>query len=264
MEDLKRGKSPSHDLILNEHVIYGGDALYKSLTDLFNAILYHERIPDSWRESLIIPIYKGKGKDKSDPASYRPISLIPCFCKIFEKLLINRVQNFLSRENSSFPNIQQQGFQKQLSCITAAFNLQEPIFHCVEKNSRVYVAFLDFKAAFDSVWHEGLFEKLFELGLKGKILRIIMNTYSDLSCRIRVNGMTSDIVKIERGVRQGGVGSTFYYLVYIDELLHQLQKSNCALQIGNYIKCGNPSFADDLSLIALSPHKLQIMLDICQ
>ena len=64
-KDLKTGKSPSHDGIMNEHIIYGGQIIVEPLVVLFNSILDHECILDSWRSSYIIPIYKGNGKPKN-------------------------------------------------------------------------------------------------------------------------------------------------------------------------------------------------------
>ena len=73
--------------------------------------------------------------------------------------------------------------------------------------------------------------------------------------------MTSDVINVRRGVRQGGVLSTFYYLAYIDELLQLLETSGYGAKVMS-VPCGNPTFADDLSLIAVSPYNLQKQVDI--
>ena len=80
-----------------------------------------------------------------------------------------------------FPCAQQQGFQEKLSCITASFNVQETIFNCLEAKSNVYMAQLDIKGAFDTVWHEGLFYKLSKLQIVGKVWRLIINSYKSLN-----------------------------------------------------------------------------------
>ena len=66
---LPRKKSPGHDCILNKHLIHGGAALNDLLLSLFNSVLKHTSVPEGWQTSIIIPIYKGKGKDKNDPSS---------------------------------------------------------------------------------------------------------------------------------------------------------------------------------------------------
>ena len=85
IKSLKRNKALGHDMIQNEHIIYGGRKLAIALTELFNRILQTESIPDSWKHSIIVPLYKGKGKDKKDPKKYRPVSLTPCFSKVLKR-----------------------------------------------------------------------------------------------------------------------------------------------------------------------------------
>ena len=164
-------------MIQNEHIIYGGQELVISMTELFNCILRTEIVPDIWKHSIIVPLYKGKGKDKTDPNNYRPVSLTPSFSKIYEKIILDRILQFLHDEKIIFPCPQQQDFQKNLSCITTAFNLQETIYANLDLHSNVYAAFLDTEKAFDTVWHSALFHKLHNLGIKGKLWKIIKNMY---------------------------------------------------------------------------------------
>ena len=258
---LPKGKSPGHDGILYEHIIRAKQPIDMALTALFNSVLNFEEIPGQWKTSLLIPLYKGKGKDKSDPSSYRPVSLIPVFCKIFEKVLLNRVTTEFQLRLIDFPSNQQNGFQRNLSCLTTAFNMQETVYYQIENNSDVYVAFLDQKAAFDSVRHRALLLKLGRLGLVGKTLRIIQTSYTNLQCKIKLSNATSTPFEVIRGVRQGGVFSTFLYLVYVDQLLRELEISKHGAKVMS-IKGGNPTFADDISLIAVSPLYLQQLVDI--
>ena len=109
LNDLKKGRSPSHDNISNEHLIYDKMTISSALVVLNNSILRQETIPDSWRSSLIVPIYKGNGKPKNDPTSYRPVSLVPTLCKVFEKLLMKRLHSCSLLSESAFPSPHQQG-----------------------------------------------------------------------------------------------------------------------------------------------------------
>jgi hypothetical protein len=91
-------------------------------------IIFH--ILNDWKKGLIVPIYKGNDKPKTSSDSYRPISLLPCFLKVFENVLKSRLNLIL--HESVFPNRQQQGFQKYIGCLAASFNLHETIFHNLE------------------------------------------------------------------------------------------------------------------------------------
>jgi hypothetical protein len=160
-----------------------------------------------------------------------------------------------------FPNKQQQGFQKYLGCLTASFNLQETILHNVEQGNNVYVSFLDSTKAFDTVWRNGLMLKLYELGIKGKIWSLINDCHQGTSSAIIVNQTQSRWFSVDKGVRQGGVLSTFLYLVFINDLINELESGSHNTGILN-VKSSCPSLADDISLIGLSPVGLQSSLDI--
>jgi len=121
-----------------------------------------------------------------------------------------------------------QGFQEGLSCATASFTLQDTVCHTIEKGSNAYVACLDQKAAFDSLWHKGLFLIICGLGLTGKILRLLIAAYSRLKCVVPVNGITSESIDVKQLCWQGGVLSTFLYLIYINQFLLELGKPTMA------------------------------------
>jgi len=114
MGHLPRNKSPGHDGILNEHLLNGGDSKKQMLLILFNSVLQSAQVPDGWQTSISIPIFKGKGEDKTDPSTYRPFSLIPVVAKLFVKVVLNRITSYLKSNLVDFPNSQQQGFQPGL------------------------------------------------------------------------------------------------------------------------------------------------------
>jgi len=258
IKGLKRRKAPGWDTVQNEHLIYGGSKLISAITTLFNTVLRNEKIPTGWKRGLLIPIYKGNGKSKHDTDSYRPVTLLPTLYKLFEKIVDDRLRSFLS-ENLVCK--QQQGFQRNVSCVTTTFNLQETIYHNVELNNKVYVAFLDTKKAFDTVWHNGLLKIIHDKGITGKIWRIIMEAYSDMTSEIVINEHSSQRFQLRQGVRQGGVLSSLLYILYIDGLLNKLEES-CSGAKAFSLQCGNPTLADDITCIALTPYDLQNMLNV--
>ena len=176
-------------------------------------------------------------------------------------MLQNRIHNFLRLNDIRFPNPQQQGFQKKLSCVSTVFSLQETIQYNIDQVSCTYVAFLDIKKAFDTVWHHAMLVKLYELGICGKAWRIICLFYENMLNAVSINRQQSDWFHVEQGVRQGGVLSTFLYLVYNDDLLTELEKSNKGCKIGS-IDCCCPTYVDDGVLVAYSLLNLQILVNI--
>jgi len=206
--------------------------------------------------SIVIYIYKGKGNGKTDPSSYTPISLLSIISKLWEKVILRRVNSFLTLNS---PKYQQQGFQHNLSCLTTAFALHETVLYHIGRHCDVYGAGLEQKVAFDTVRFRALFLKLGRFGLTGQFLRLAMSLYENLKSVIRTSVSTSAPIMVKRSARQGGVLSTFLYLVYMNVLWNDIQSSGCGTNVMS-IWCGNPTFADDISLFALTP--LQKMVDI--
>ena len=142
-----------------------------------------------------------------------------------------------------------------------AFNLQETIYHQLEQRSNVYVAQLDIKGAFDAVWIDGLFYKLQQLGINKRIYRVLRNSYYGLITIVRVGSDTSRPIDVKRSVGQCGVLSRFLCLVFINDIVNNLEVSGHGACVRS-TTCGNPTLADDITLVATSPCALQNILDI--
>ena len=189
-------------------------------------------------------------------AVVRRISACVVLSKLFEKLLLAR----LSSQSAKIHPLQG-GFRPKTSCIHTAFILQEAIRHTRFRGKKVFIAFLDIKKAYDTVWHKGLLLKLLQYNFPSYIWTIIKNWYSDCSAAVLWNSSTSRSFQINQGVRQGSVLSPFLYTIFVNDLLVKLSESGHGVKIGE-IYCGSPMFADDLALIDESPAGLQQMLDI--
>ena len=103
-------------------------SLLKPLTLLFENSIKSFCYPDIWKRSNIIPVHKKN--DKQLVNNYRPISLLPCFVKIFEKIIFNKIYHFLLEENLLNPN--QSGFRLADSCITQLLAITHEIFEAFD------------------------------------------------------------------------------------------------------------------------------------
>ena len=95
----------------------------------------------------------------------------------------------------------------------SSFLLRESISYAKENGSKLYVCFLDIKKAFDCVWHDGLFYKLYNSGVNKTFCRLIVNMYTDMFSCVRNRGHKSSWFRVLQGTRQGGVISPFLYLI---------------------------------------------------
>ena len=133
-------------------------SLLKPLTISLQNSMKSSCYPFIWKTSNIIPVHKKN--DKQLVKNYRPISLLPIFGKIFEKIIFDRLYNFLSQEELLNPN--QSGFRPSDSCVNQLVAITHEIFEAFDCNPSLEVrsVFLDISKAFDKVWHEGLLYKL--------------------------------------------------------------------------------------------------------
>ena len=185
------------------------------------------------KKSNIIPVHKKN--DKQLVENYGPISLLPIFDKIFEKVIFNRIYDFLLEEDLLNPN--QSGFRPSDTCINQLLAITPEIFAAFDCNPslEVRLVFLNISKTFDKVWHKGLLYKLKSMGISGYLFNLSENYLSGRLQRVLLKGQTSSWRPVLAGVLQGSTLGQLLFLAYINDLPNGL-KSNAKL------------FADDYSL----------------
>ncbi|MCG7875528.1 MAG: reverse transcriptase family protein, partial [Candidatus Thiodiazotropha endolucinida] len=199
MKKLKSGKAHGSDCLLNEYFLESVDILAPYLCDLFNAILNSGYFPEQWTEGIIIPLHK-KG-DKQCASNYRGITLLSCLSKIFTSVLNNRLEKFC-KTNDTISDAQF-GFRKGRSTVDAMFALLSTVQNYLCNNKRLYVAFVDLKKCFDSIYRNALWLKLFKAGVQGKLLSIIKCMYERVKSCVKSCNNFSDFFEYSVGLRQG-------------------------------------------------------------
>ena len=258
IKSLNNGKAPGVDNITAEHLKFGGEDLIKLLTRLYNQILALEYIPRNFRTGTQVPLYKGKNLCSLDPNSYRGITLLTSFNKIFEIITWNRLKSWWHEEQIISPL--QGACTPGNSCLHTTTILQESIAVGLDTNSKVFVAYYDVAKAFDSVWIDGLFFQLRKMGLVGKEWRMLYSSYSDFWCKVRIHGIYSDWYPMLCGIHQGGYLSLLKYAAFIDPLLRQIEDSKVGSTIHDIPACPL-GYADDMAAACLSKRKLEITLN---
>lgn len=256
----KKGKAAGEDGISYEHIQYGGETLIRILANLFTAMLKLSYAPDDMKKGIIITLFKGGNKRKDDPENYRAITLSSVILKLFERVLLTRIQMFSNLATPIHPL--QGGFQKGLGCLMTSFMLRESIYFAKENHSRLYVCFLDVRKAFDCVWHDGLFYKLYNMGIDKAIFSILQNLYTGMSSCVKFKGCKSGWFPILQGTRQGGVISPFLYLVFLNDLLYEIEASGLGMCFYN-IDLSCPTVADDMLVQSYSKAGLDSLIGIC-
>ena len=129
------------------------------------------------------------------------------------------------------------------------------------QGKKTWMAFLDFRKAFPSVWREGLWEKMKYYGIDGKFLRLCQDLYRDVGVRVRVGKVFSERYTIEGGLRQGCILSPSLFSLFLMDLAEELERQGLRIRVrGTWM--GACFFADNIVLLAESDNDLQNMLDV--
>ncbi|PZC84828.1 hypothetical protein B5X24_HaOG203818 [Helicoverpa armigera] len=253
---LKPEKCPGPDLITNECIKYAATLLLTPITILWNKILHEETVPHIWTESEIILLYK-KG-DPADISNYRPISLMPCLYKLFAACLLNRISPDIDKHQP----IEQAGFRSSFSTIDHIHVVDQVIEKYLEFRRPLYVAFIDYKKAFDSISHNGIWEALRSQNINEKYINILKNIYKSSTSRVKLDRVGNRI-RINRGVRQGDPISPKLFIAVLQHIMKDLPWANQGINIeGHFLS--HLRFADDIILFSESPRQLNIMINDLQ
>lgn len=269
---LKNGKACGQDTVINEFIKYSNDNMKRLYTKFFNLVLFKGCVPNEWTVGVVKPIYKNKG-DINDVDSYRGITLLSCLGKLFTFTLNERLKKFVNNNKKIFE--EQTGFRNGYSTLDHIFTLEFICNYYVNRGKRLYVAFIDYKKAFDCVDRVLLWKKVIAMDIKGPVLNVIYKLYSNAKSCIKHGGKLSEFFVSNVGVRQGECLSPLLFAIFLNDLVSLINESHKGLtdlgaditnrlpafDIDNYCKLGMLLYADDTILMAESPDDLQSALN---
>ena len=253
MKGMRKGKAVGEDEISVEMLEALEEFGVEKVTKIANTIYESGYIPQQMREAKFIVIPKKKGTLECE--KHRTISIISQVAKIILRVIRNRINSKIN-ENV---NEEQYGFRKGKGTINAIFGLRMMIERCIEMQKNVYLCFIDFEKAFDTVKHENMIEMLKEIHLDGKDVRLISNLYWDQKAAVEIENERTSWVEIKRGIRQGCVLSPDMFSLYGQRCMEELEEME-GISIGGR-NVNNIRYADDTVLIADSEAKLQRLVD---
>ena len=201
------------------------------LSLIFKKCFESGSFPSEWKKANVQPIHKKNSRQSK--SNYRPISLLPIFSKILEKLIFDKMYSFFTENDLLSKN--QSGFRPGDSTINQLLAITTEIYKAFDKYQETRAVFLDISKAFDKVWHDGLCFKLKQNGIGGNLLNMLKDFLSNRKQRVVLNGVESDWENIYAGVPQGSVLGPLLFLIYINDLTENIS-ANMKL------------FADDSSL----------------
>ena len=250
--EMKKGKAPGWDGITPEFLKEFKEWWAPYLADLFTYIDSTGRLPKDWGMAVVVPIYK-KGK-RDDPSNYRPISLLSVTSKIYARHLLARLKEWLEKENIIVD--EQAGFREERGTLEHCLILQHLIEKYASKNvTSLYAAFVDLKAAFDSIPRAQLWAKLENSTVDKRLLALIRMLYRNTTLRVRYSrqGHHTEQIETFNGVRQGCLLAPMLFIFYINNLVSHLDSTDC--HTPKIAERSIPAllYADDIVVLARTP-----------
>lgn len=256
IKKLKSDKSPGPDGIPNETLKLGRTILTPIITNLFNIIIKEQSVPEQWTKSNIILLYK-KG-DPKDIENYRPISLLPSLYKLFSQCILSRISTIIDSNQSE----EQAGFRRGFSTVDHIQTLESVIEKYKEFQRPLYLAFIDYQKAFDSISHNSIWEALKVNNIDGTYCNLIKNIYERSTSRVSLETNGPEI-KIKRGVKQGDPLSPKLFIAVLEMIFKKLKWKKLGILInGEYLS--HLRFADDIILFSESISQLENMIQHLQ
>ena len=184
------------------------------LVHIFNLSLMLGVFPNKLKIAKVIPIFK-KGT-KNDMNNYRPISVLPAFSKVLEKIVYNRFIVFI--ESNNLLSRSQYGFRQNRSTTAAVLQLADHILQEFDKNKFVIGIFLDFTKAFETVDHQILLSKMEHMGVRGVALQWFKNYLENRQQLVLYNKFSSGFLNLEYSVPQGSILGPLLFNIYINDV----------------------------------------------
>lgn len=218
------------------------------IAQIFNTSLSSGIFPSLFKQATIRPIIKKHSLDPNLPSSYRPISLLPFLSKILEKVVATQICDILSSNN--LDEEFQSGFRTYHSTETALLRVSNDIRLAADQGKVSLLILLDLSAAFDTIDHDVLLNRLAALGISGTALNWFRSYLSERTQTVLFNNKKSSPSHVSYGVPQGSVLGPLLFRIYMIPLciiLHNLGVSFHCYADDTQIYLSTSSSPSDLS-----------------
>ena len=239
MKYLKPKKSYGIDGITAEVLKLGADVLVVPLTYIINISIVTGNYPTNWKISKVIPLHK-KG-DKNFLKNYRPVALLPVSGMILEKIVAIQIENFFEEKQllGSF----QFGFRVKKSTISELLTLFDTLLEAKNQNKEILVLLYDLSAAFDTVSHQILINKLIIYGFDKNAIHWMKSYLHERKRIVEKSNKASTEIELNIGTPKGSRLSPLLFLILMADMDLWTEKSMLS------------NFADDTQSIVIHDNK---------
>ena len=206
---LSDNKACGQDNITAEHLKLATKKLCPLVALCFTGFFVHGFLPPSMLSVLLVPVIKDKVGKLNSSDNYRPIALASVMSKVIERILLSRLERWISSADNQF------GFKRKHGTDLCIFALKEMLDKYSGQNSTMFISFIDASQAFDRINHEKLFIKMTQRGVPSFLVRILVFWYAHQTMSVKWGNSVSPPFHVTNGVRQGGILSPFLFNICI-------------------------------------------------
>ncbi|KAK3552760.1 hypothetical protein QTP86_022345, partial [Hemibagrus guttatus] len=244
LKRVKSGKAVGPDDIPVEVWKCLGEAAVEFLASLFNRVLESERMPEEWRRSVLVPIFKNKG-DVQSCSNYRGIKLMSHTMKLWERVVEARLRKVVEICE------QQYGFMPRKSTTDAIFALRILMEKYRDGQRELHCVFVDLEKAYDRVPREELWYCMRKSGVAEKYVRVVQDMYERSRTVVRCAVGQTEEFKVEVGLHQGSALSPFLFAIVMDQLSEEVRQESPWTMM----------FADDIVICSESREQVEENLE---
>ncbi|KAK3575213.1 hypothetical protein QTP86_021994 [Hemibagrus guttatus] len=244
LKRMKSGKAVGPDDIPVKVWKCLGEAALEFLASLFNRVLESERMPEEWRRSVLVPIFKNKG-DVQSCSNYRGIKLMSHTMKLWERVVEARLRKVVEICE------QQYGFMPRKSTTDAIFALRILMEKYRNGQRELHCVFVDLEKAYDRVPREELWYCMRKSGVAEKYVRVVQDMYERSRTVVRCAVGQTEEFKVEVGLHQGSALSPFLFAMVMDQLSEEVRQESPWTMM----------FADDIVICSESREQVEENLE---
>ena len=254
LTSLPNNKASGSDGVIYETLRASRPTSTQTLTNIFNACLINENVPESWKGALIHRIPK-KDNIPEDPSTWRDISLLPTLYKVFMKCLLNRILPWLVDTGILSPHqkayIDRRGMNEHVFC------LKTGIDDFKHESSKFYTVFLDFRDAFGTLSHEVMLKALEEIHLPQPFVNIVSSVYRGSFLQVICGQQLTEPIALEVGIKTGCPWSAVNFILALNQWMTWIHQ--CAPPD---VRSPNPvqGYADDMQVSSRQEEVITNML----
>ena len=232
LKNVEVTKAAGIDQISGKFLKDGARILAKPISELCNLSMTLGSFPDACKIAKVKPLFK-KGS-KTDPSNYRPISLLPLLSKVFERVVFNQTEEFLSLNKVLYDY--QSGFRKNHSTDTCLSFLNDKILKGFDDGLLTGMILINLQKAFDTINHDILLKKLSIIGFSDHTVKWFQSYLSNRKFTVNLENSFSEVSNISCGVPQGSIVGPLLFLIYVNDMPMA-------------VKCNLFLYADDTCLV---------------